>query len=62
MKKWLQKISVTKKLGFMMSYCDSDSPKGREHFMGDIDIKPVNGDKNRGFIDANVFGILELVK
>ncbi len=51
-----------KKLGFMMAYCDSDSPNGRDHFIGDIDIAPVNGDKNRGYIDAGVFGVLELQK
>lgn len=55
-------LSQGKKLGFMMAYCDSDNPKGREHFMGDMDIAPVKGDKNRGFIDAGVFGGLELVK
>lgn len=51
-----------KKIGFMMAYCDSDSPKGRDHFMGDIDITPVNGDKNRGYLDASVFGTLELIQ
>ncbi|HEY7774370.1 MAG TPA: sugar-binding protein [Marinagarivorans sp.] len=56
------KLYEGKKLGFMMSYCDSDGPNGRDHFMGDIDIKPVNGDKNRGYIDASVFGVLELTR
>lgn len=56
------KLHEGKKLGFMMSYCDSDSPNGRDHFIGDIDIKPVNGDKNRGYIDASVFGVLELAQ
>ena len=56
------KLTVGKKMGFMMAYCDSDSPNGRDHFMGDIDIPAVNGDKNRGYIDADVFGVLELVK
>lgn len=56
------KLKAGKKLGFMMAYCDSDSPAGRDHFIGDIDIKPVNGDKNRGYIDSSVFGVLELIK
>jgi hypothetical protein len=55
------KLQAGKRLGFMLSYCDSDSPNGREHFIGDVDISPVNGDKNRGYIDAGVFGVLELV-
>lgn len=56
------KLEHGKKLGFMMAYCDSDSANGRDHFISDIDIKPVNGDKNRGYIDAGVFGVLELIK
>ena len=56
------KLKSGKQIGFMMSYCDSDSNKGREHFIGDVDIPAVNGDKNRGYIDASVFGVLELVK
>jgi len=52
------------KMGFMMAYCDSDGKLeggGREHFMGDIDIEPVNGDRNLGYIDASVFGEITLV-
>ncbi|WP_394200603.1 sugar-binding protein [Marinagarivorans algicola] len=56
------KLKTGKKIGFMMAYCDSDSPAGRDHFIGDINIKPVNGDKNRGYIDSSVFGVMELVK
>jgi hypothetical protein len=56
------KLTVGKKMGFMMAYCDSDSPNGRDHFIGDVNIAPVNGDKNRGYIDAGVFGVLELTK
>ncbi len=60
----VQPVELTqgKKLGFMMAYCDSDSPTGREHFIGDMNITPVKGDKNRGYIDAGVFGVLELVQ
>lgn len=53
------------KLGFMLAYCDSDGTiegGGREHFMGDVDIEPVNGDRNLGYIDASVFGPIVLVE
>lgn len=50
-------------LGFMLAYCDSDGKSengGREHFMGDVEIEPVNGDRNLGYIDASVFGHITL--
>jgi len=46
----------------MLAYCDNDGSPEREHFMGSHDIEAVNGDKNRGYIDASVFGDLVLVK
>ena len=49
-------------LGFMVAYCDADSTEGRDHFLGDVDIEPVNGDRNLGYIDASVFGKLTLVE
>lgn len=55
-------LSADKIMGFMLAYCDNDGSETREHFMGSHDIKPVNGDKNRGYIDASVFGKLKLVK
>ena len=54
-------LHTGKKLGFMLAYCDSDGFTGREHFIGSHDIEPVNGDKNRGYIDASVFGTLTLI-
>lgn len=51
-------------MGFMLAYCDSDGTTeggGREHFMGDVDIEPVNGDRNLGYINASVFGRITLV-
>lgn len=51
-----------KKMGFMVAYCDSDSTQGREHFIGSYEIEPVNGDRNRGYIDASVFDTLVLVE
>jgi len=55
------KLSENKILGFMLAYCDNDGSSEREHFMGSHDIQAVNGDKNRGYIDASVFGKLKLV-
>jgi len=51
-----------KKLGFMLAYCDNDGSKEREHFIGSTLIKPVNGDKNLGYITADVFDKLLLTK
>lgn len=47
-----------KKMGFALAYCDNDYSTERESFIGSI---PVNGpDKNRGWIDAGIFGLLAL--
>lgn len=54
-------LSAGKLMGFMIAYCDNDGSKEREHFVGSHAIKPVNGDMNRGFIDASVFGKVKLV-
>jgi hypothetical protein len=55
-------LKPEQKIGFMLAYCDNDGSVTREHFMGSHDIKPVNGDTNRGWIDANVFGNFSLKK
>ncbi len=52
------KLHSGKKIGFAIAYCDNDSSIERENFIGSI---PVEGDdKNRGWIDANIFGTLQL--
>ena len=51
-----------KKLGFLVAYCDADAKDGRQHFIGSFDIPAINGDKNRGYIDASVFDELVLIK
>ncbi len=52
------KLQSNKKIGFAIAYCDNDSSLERENFIGSI---PVEGDdKNRGWIDANIFGTLQL--
>ena len=53
-------LSKGKVVGFMLAYCDNDGSKIREHFVGSHDIKPKNGDKNSGYIDADVFGKIKL--
>ena len=53
-------LHAGKMIGFMLAYCDADSPAGREHMIGDVEIAAVDGDRNRGYIDAGVFGQLTL--
>ncbi|MCQ8879310.1 CBM9 family sugar-binding protein [Pseudoalteromonas shioyasakiensis] len=55
------KLTATQVIGFMLAYCDNDGSKVREHFMGSHEVQPVNGDRNRGFIDADVFGEITLL-
>jgi hypothetical protein len=55
-------LKPEQKIGFMLAYCDNDGSATREHFMGSHKIKPVKGDTNRGWIDANVFGNISLKK
>ena len=55
-------LKSEQKIGFMLAYCDNDGSATREHFMGSHKIEPVNGDTNRGWIDANVFGHISLKK
>jgi len=51
-------LKAGKKMGFALAYCDNDHSAERENFIGSV---PVAGeDKNRGWIDAGVFGLLEL--
>ena len=49
-----------KVLGFMVAYCDNDNSELRENFIGS---EVAYGDhKDRGYIDAGLFGTLELVE
>jgi hypothetical protein len=47
-----------KKMGFALAYCDNDHSPERENFMGNVVVE--GADKNRGWIDAGIFGLLEL--
>lgn len=54
-----QLLPANEVLGFALAYCDNDSSPERENFIGNV---PVYGaDKNRGYIDAGVFGAVRLV-
>jgi hypothetical protein len=55
-------LAANQTVGFMLAYCDNDGSPAREHFMGSHKIMPVNGDSNRGWIDASVFGKVTLKK
>jgi hypothetical protein len=53
-------LNEGKIMGFAVAYCDNDKSKTRENFIGSV---PVEGtDKNRGYIDAGIFGTIQLVK
>ena len=47
-----------KRMGFMLAYCDNDKSVERENFVGNRVI--AGEDKNQGYKNASVFGILEL--
>ena len=47
-----------KKMGFALAYCDNDRSVERENFIGSVLV--AGDDKNRGWIDAGIFGILTL--
>jgi len=55
-------LSLGKTIGFMLAYCDNDGSKIRESFIGSTPIKAVNGDKNLGYITADVFDKIKLIK
>jgi len=46
-------------MGLMVAYCDNDGNYDRESFIGSIFI--AGPDKNVGWINASVFGTLELL-
>ena len=55
-------LTAGKIMGFMLAYCDNDGSKNRENFIGSTSVEALNGDKNRGYIDASVFAQLTLIK
>lgn len=53
-------LRINKKLGFALAYCDNDKSEHRENFIGSVYVK--GPEKNRGWIDANIFGTLLLTE
>ncbi|WP_452229385.1 sugar-binding protein [Lacinutrix sp. MEBiC02404] len=53
-------LKANKNIGFAIAYCDNDTSKRRENFIGSEVIE--GEDKNRGWIDASVFGTLILIE
>lgn len=51
-------LSKGKKMGFALAYCDNDHSAERETFIGSVRVE--GNDKNRGWLDAGVFGLLTL--
>ncbi len=51
-------LSEGKKVGFALAYCDNDASEHRENFIGSVFVP--GEDKNRGWIDASIFGTLVL--
>lgn len=49
-----------KVLGLMLAYCDNDGSELRENFIGSESVP--EGPKDRGWIDAGLFGSLELAE
>ncbi len=49
-----------KEMGFALAYCDNDTSETRENFVGTMVIE--GEEKDRGWIDAGVFGTMYLIK
>jgi hypothetical protein len=52
------KLSAGKVIGLMVGYCDNDGSELRENFIGSESVP--SGPKDRGWIDAGLFGLLVL--
>ncbi len=52
-------LSAGKIIGLMVAYCDNDGSELRENFVGSETVP--FGPTDRGWIDANLFGAVELV-
>ena len=53
-------LAIGQKIGFALAYCDNDTSKERENFIGSVFVP--GEDKNRGWIDAGIFGTIELIQ
>ena len=52
-------LHAGKVMGLMLAYCDNDGSELRENFVGSESVP--SGPKDRGWIDAGLFGKLQLV-
>jgi hypothetical protein len=52
------RLSAGKVMGLMVAYCDNDGSELRENFIGSESV--ASGPKDRGWMDANIFGKLVL--
>lgn len=52
------RLGTNKQMGFAIAYCDNDHSTEREHFIGSEYV--AGEDKNRGWIDAGIFGQITL--
>ncbi len=53
-------LKSQKEIGFAIAYCDNDHSSQRENFIGSVQVE--GEDKNRGWIDADVFQKFRLIK
>jgi len=53
-------LTAGKIMGLMVAYCDNDGSELRENFIGSESV--AEGPKDRGWIDAGLFGLLVLVE
>lgn len=51
-------LTAGKRMGFAVAYCDNDRSATRENFIGSVYV--AGEDKNRGYIDADIFGDIVL--
>jgi len=54
------RLKANQNFGFAIAYCDNDNSEERENFIGSVEVK--GKDKNRGWIDAGIFGRYTLTK
>lgn len=53
-------LKAGQKIGFALAYCDNDNSLERENFIGSVAVS--GKDKNRGWIDAGIFGTIQLIE
>lgn len=53
-------LTEEKVMGFAIAYCDNDNSQERENFIGSEMVE--GEDKNRGWIDAGIFGKVKLIQ